>query len=155
MNDKTCSQCLVTKDISLFAKAVTCVGGFRTNCKACQKIKKDEWRHNNQEHHRLQCRAWVKANPEKRKEIVLASRTLFGSRKKKVRQATPSWANGFYISEIYHLARLRTKLLGITYHVDHVIPIKGKLVCGLHVEDNLRIIPADLNMKKGNDYSII
>lgn len=67
-------------------------------------------------------------------------------------RATPKWANDFFINEIYQLARLREKITGIRWHVDHIVPLQGKNVCGLHVENNLSVIPAILNMKKGNRY---
>ena len=64
--------------------------------------------------------------------------------------ATPQWADDFIIREIYHLAALRTKYTGSKWHVDHIVPLRSKLVCGLHVEHNLRVIPATINLRKHN-----
>lgn len=64
--------------------------------------------------------------------------------------ATPGWANKFFIDEIYDLAHLRTKITGIRWHVDHIVPLRSKRVCGLHVEHNLRVIPAKENLAKHN-----
>lgn len=68
-------------------------------------------------------------------------------------KATPKWLTNddyWMIEQAYELAQLRTKMLGIEFHVDHIIPIKGKMVCGLHVPTNLQVIPALENMRKGN-----
>jgi excisionase family DNA binding protein len=68
------------------------------------------------------------------------------------RRATPPWANDGKIRAVYAEARARTISEGIKYHVDHVIPLKHELVCGLHVEGNLAIIPATENLLKGNKW---
>lgn len=65
-------------------------------------------------------------------------------------QATPKWRNTFFIGEIYHLAKLRTQCLGVKHHVDHIVPLRHPLVCGLHVEHNLRVVPARVNQQKSN-----
>ncbi len=65
-------------------------------------------------------------------------------------RATPAWANEFFIAEAYALAKLREKICGGKWHVDHVVPLRSKLVCGLHVEHNLRVIPAMENWRKNN-----
>lgn len=65
-------------------------------------------------------------------------------------KATPKWANGAAIVAVYEEARRLTMKTGVPYHVDHVIPLLSKSVCGLHVESNLRAIPAVVNMKKQN-----
>lgn len=67
-------------------------------------------------------------------------------------QATPAWANDFILKEAYHLAKLRSLVFGFKWHVDHIVPLKSKIVCGLHCEANLRVIPGAANIAKGNRY---
>lgn len=67
--------------------------------------------------------------------------------------ATPKWLTKFdldYIRHIYIQAIELENLDGIKRHVDHIIPIRGKTVSGLHVPWNLEIITAEENIKKGN-----
>lgn len=67
--------------------------------------------------------------------------------------AMPKWLSKEQIQEIenmYWLARDLKLVSGQTYHVDHVAPLHGKDVCGLHVPWNLQVLPADLNIKKSN-----
>ena len=95
--------------------------------------------------------AWRAAWREKNRDWYLArSAKHTAARRALQKQATPAWANKFFIEEIYHLARLRTKYLGVEYHVDHIVPLQSKEVCGLHVEHNLQIIPAVQNISKSN-----
>lgn len=71
-------------------------------------------------------------------------------RKKHIKQATPSWSNFDQIREIYAEAVEKTKTSGTQHHVDHIVPLRGKNVCGLHVENNLQVIPAMENLMKSN-----
>lgn len=62
----------------------------------------------------------------------------------------PAWANDFFMEEAYELAQLRTSMLGYPWHVDHTVPMQSPNVCGLHVHDNLQVIPGVENLSKGN-----
>lgn len=70
-------------------------------------------------------------------------------------QACPSWANFKAIEMFYIQAKNREADFGIKYHVDHIIPLQGKYVCGLHVENNLQILPAIENLKKSNKEDLL
>lgn len=68
--------------------------------------------------------------------------------------AVPKWAASefekFAISEIYDLAYRRTKSTGLEWHVDHIVPLRSKRVCGLHCSANMQVIPSVENRIKGN-----
>lgn len=66
--------------------------------------------------------------------------------------STPAWANMAAIEAIYAEAERRTRETGIPHHVDHEIPLTHPLVCGLHVEHNLRVLTALANIVKGNKF---
>lgn len=68
--------------------------------------------------------------------------------KRRVRciKATPEWCDKVEVEYIYSLAAKKG------WAVDHIVPLNSGLVCGLNVQDNLRVIPAELNSYKGNRY---
>ncbi len=70
---------------------------------------------------------------------------------------TPAWLTPddlWMIEQAYELAALRTKLFGFAWHVDHVIPLRGKLASGFHTPYNLQVIPAIDNLRKSNQMEI-
>lgn len=71
-------------------------------------------------------------------------------RKVSIIQRVPAWANLSAIEAFYVERDMLTAQTGIVHHVDHIIPLQGRGVCGLHVETNLQVIPASVNLKKGN-----
>jgi hypothetical protein len=82
---------------------------------------------------------------------------LCAARKKVIKQRTPKWVDipeKWFISEAYELAALRTKMFGFSWNVDHIIPLQGKIVSGLHVPNNLQVIPAIENIRKKNKYEV-
>lgn len=68
---------------------------------------------------------------------------------------TPSWLTQKDISairEFYILAAEKTKETGMIWHVDHIVPLRGELVSGLHVPWNLQIMPGKENYTKRNHF---
>lgn len=73
-------------------------------------------------------------------------------------QRTPKWVDTeelWLIKEVYSLAALRTKMFGFSWHVDHIVPLKGKLVSGLHTISNLQVISGASNISKNNNYEVL
>jgi hypothetical protein len=144
-----------------------------------QKRIAKEWYERNKELTKERARQWALANPDKKKETVDKWRTnnlekhnatnrlwnvknkpkkaaLQAKRKAAQLQRTPKWLTDtdlWIIEEAYHLAQLRTNLFNFPWHVDHIIPLQGKNVSGLHVPSNLRVIPGSENVKKSNKYA--
>ena len=134
------------------------------------------WQQNNREHLLELDRARRLANPEasrarsrahyyrhwerellRQKVWRMANRGVINAftakRKADLLQRTPGWLSPddlWVLQEAYALARMRTDLFGFSWHVDHVIPLRGKKVSGLHVPNNVRVIPAADNLRKGN-----
>jgi hypothetical protein len=143
-----------------------------------QKRLAREWYLRNKELTKERARAWAEANPEKRSASIdkwreenraqhNATNRLWNANNKDVKaalegkrraaklQRTPTWLSKddlWLIQQAYELAELRTRLFGIDWHVDHIIPLQGKLVSGLHVPTNLQVIPGAENCKKNNAY---
>ena len=74
------------------------------------------------------------------------------SRRRAIR--TAPWADNSQIDRIYETAKQLTDSSGIEHEVDHVIPLRGDYVSGLHHQDNLMIVPKDLNRGKSNLFEV-
>lgn len=75
-------------------------------------------------------------------------------RRAQKKSAMPPWVDRTAIAAVYREARKRTEETGIQWHVDHIVPLKNELVCGLHVAHNLQIITGTENMSKHNKFSV-
>jgi 5-methylcytosine-specific restriction endonuclease McrA len=85
-------------------------------------------------------------NPDLYKELVSLRRRRF-------RLATPKWLTAEQKLEIRLLYRLAIELsrrTGVRHVVDHIVPLHGETVCGLHVPWNLQVITQDENLRKFN-----
>jgi hypothetical protein len=111
-----------------------------------RKLKADkEYRENNKEKIKIHLKNYTKQNRHLKNALEAKRRSV-------KLKSIPVWANKFFIKEAYNLAKLREKITGFKWHVDHEVPLKSKLVCGLHCEYNLQVIPAVKNISKGNRF---
>ena len=92
-------------------------------------------------------REWAKANP-------LKVKPKDAKRRAAKLQRTPAWADLEKIAAFYVEAFRLTLETGVKHHVDHIVPLRGKLVSGLHVETNLQILTAKANLTKGNAFAV-
>lgn len=140
---KKCGSCKEVKPLSGFHKNKSQYDGLNGKCKECRKEYDAEWCLANRE----KVLAWKR---QANKNMTLKSRinknTLNRLRARRLKTATPPWADRKEIRYIYSLAAER----GLA--VDHIVPLKHKLVCGLHVPDNLRCIPVRMNATKSNKF---
>jgi len=107
------------------------------------------WYQANKEVAKERDRKWREANPGKVRERT-------ARRREAVQKATPKWLteeDKKIIRDIYRKAEEMERLTDIKYHVDHIVPLRAKGVCGLHVSWNLQVISAEENLKKSNKVS--
>ncbi len=120
----------------------------------------------NKEKCRATIEAWSARNPDKVKAYAKKTKTLNSGRvlahtvKRRLAKIkrTPVWLTAddhWMIEQAYELAAVRTKMFGFAWHVDHIVPLQGKLVSGLHAPNNLRVIPGAENIRKSNHFQAV
>lgn len=155
MTTKRCSQCGEHKPLFDFYKHTN---GLRPDCKLCVSDRKKQHyllnrdivlqrKQKYRENHRAEMasysKKWRQQNPDKHNALTANHRAA-------KLQATPPWADLEDIQLMYEVALAFRLLTGQEYHVDHIIPLRGETVCGLHVSCNLRVIEKTDNLTKSN-----
>lgn len=124
---------------------------FRSRCNSCHAAQARAYHRGNRAACNKRSSDWRRLNPHKHSALTSAY-------KKHVKVATPDWLTEGMKAEIEHkyfMAREAKVVTGETYHVDHIVPLRGKNVCGLHVPWNLQVLPADVNIRKSNTWTVV
>jgi len=151
---KVCNTCNTPKSLNEYHKHSGAKDGYRPQCKICKNKVAALYRKNNKGSIAQKTKLWQQANRDRCNKAVRkwrknnlaydAHRASFYRASKL--NATPKWADLIRIKEYYD------KASAVQLAVDHIVPLNSKLVCGLHCEDNLQLLPMAVNSAKGNRY---
>ena len=166
--EQICTVCKVSKPRAMFYVSRARINGLQNYCIACsarwakehragKRRARNAYYYRNRELEIAKVREWQARNADKRRENNAAHWKRMGGAIQKKKQlerlrAVPRWADHEKISTLYKEAKRLRDESGLEYHVDHIVPIKSPLVCGLHWEGNLQILPGTDNIRKGNRH---
>lgn len=155
MESKVCRTCKVDLPVTSFNRHPAGKFGVDSKCRECQKKYMSEYSLANSEKASAKAKEWYERNKERGRE----SRKLWRSMNRDKHQehtrnrritGRVHWANQAYIRIFYQLAKLESVRTGRKVEVDHIVPLNGKTVCGLHVEYNLQLLFSEDNKRKSN-----
>ena len=178
--EKVCTKCGQSKPFSDYG--VQRRRGreeLRSDCKACRVIAGKAYYANNQTRQRqLQQQNYERTREERvrkmqeyhtaNREQILARKSRYygenvarflaanAKRRAQEKSAAPGWdpeLDEFVMSEAFELAKLRAAAFGGEWHVDHIVPLRAKTVCGLHNAFNVQVVPAKYNLRKNNRFN--
>lgn len=162
---KHCSKCKVFKLSTEFVKNKAKHDGLATECKPCKRQQDREYAARNRDAAKQRASKWyydnldytLERNRKTSKKWRTENKAKNSAKSTRYRasklKATPKWLTKEQhqqIESFYWLAQLQYELTDTKYHVDHIVPLKGKTVCGLHVPWNLQVLEALDNISKGN-----
>jgi hypothetical protein len=116
--------------------------------RARQAVVSKAWADRNRDRTQMAARRWYQRH-------LIHARIQLAISTASRRQRCAAWADKKAIAAIYAEASHLTRTTGRVYVVDHIIPLKGRMVSGLHVESNLRIIERMENAKKSNKWESV
>ena len=166
---KQCTVCLKIKRLHEYHVNRATPDGLCFKCAECCKIYKAAWKERNPDAFKVwrsgkeyylneRNKKWKEENKERAANNNLkwsrANRDTINARTARRNavklKATPAWADLSEIRKFYEEADRLTKATGIPHEVDHIYPLQGTLVCGLHWEGNLQILTKTENIRKRN-----
>jgi len=161
MADKICSKCKVEKSVFDFPADKQTKDKLSPQCKSCRNKKYKEYYKANRDRINASNLKRYYLNHEESKKKCLDyyynnKDVVFNNCAKRRAAKTssiPNWVDEQHykrIKSIYSTCRKVSETTEIPHHVDHIVPLQGENICGLHVWWNLRIIPAKENLSKGN-----
>ena len=177
---KICTKCKEDKVIDDFSFDKRSCDGRQSSCKSCGNLQAREYRKNNKQlvnstvkayraKNREITRAYAKKHYQANNEFLKQKSRDWRANNKGVHnfynatyrtrklQRTPSWLteDDYSIMRAYYrVAQKLTEVTGETYHVDHIIPLQGELISGLHCPRNLQVLKGSDNNSKGNRFDI-
>ena len=135
---KPCRICQLCFPPESFVNNKAFRSGKDTICLSCSRKKVKEWRAKGKRDSAKEARNYYAKYPEK-------GRAKAAKRRCSLLNRTPPWVNTKEI-EAFYLSCPKG------FHVDHIVPLQGELVSGLHVLWNLQYLPASVNISKGNKW---
>lgn len=118
------------------------------DCFRAEQERRDKWKKDNPEEYK---KSKIKYRAEKKDQVRCSYNKYNAKKRIKVRKAKiKTEFDEFVISEAYRLSKERAKETGISWHVDHMIPLNAKKVNGLHCAENIQVIPEKMNLEKNN-----
>ena len=145
---KTCKKCGESKALTEYHTNFDNRRGkayARANCKPCDHKVTNAAKTTEQKSRYTA--EWRQRSPEKSRAAVRKYQAA------KLERTVP-WADSDAIDFVYYAAALLERVGGKKWHVDHIIPLQGEKVSGLHVENNLQILEASDNIRKSNQYNV-
>src|SRR4051794_3486324 len=150
---KPCVKCRGTLHYVSKRNCVSCAEAYREKTREVTRARTKAWIAQNREHHRAYVRDWKKENQAQVSAKSLADYYANPVREKARRRLSTSLRRAAYkrpyvapyreaIKAIYQEAARLQQETRIKHHVDHIVPLKGEKVCGLHVPWNLQIMKA-------------
>ena len=160
---KTCTKCLSVKELTEFYKRKCTPDGVEAWCKVCRLAHNKAWHQKNKEKHSELTSKWYAENKENHLEnsrIWYANNrhrkiATTSAREKRVINATPAWLSNEQKLQIqaHYKQALQLSIEGVKYEVDHIVPIKNKIVCGLNVPWNMQVITRQENRSKATKFN--